>query len=265
FNELQLRAVIGSGAFATVFRATYRNQDVAVKKLMGGGGGPMEKTLKDFKTEAALLSRLRHRNIVAPLGATIDPVTIVMEYCSRGNLMILLNDDAVDVTWARKRQMCLDVACGMRYLHTQTPVIIHRDLKSLNVLIDEAWVCKVTDFGLSRFKATSESERMTGQAGTYHWMSPEVINSQHYTEKADVFSFGIIMWEIYTRNIPYDGMQPVQVVAAVITRRERPRLPAACPAPLAQLIQQCWQHDPSVRPSFDDVVRRLERLPERLP
>lgn len=70
---------------------------------------------------------------------------------------------------------------------------------------------QVTDFGLSRFKATSVSEKMTGQAGTYHWMAPEVINSQHYTEKADVFSYGIILWEIYTRAIPYGGMQPVQV------------------------------------------------------
>ncbi|CAN0479062.1 unnamed protein product, partial [Ectocarpus sp. 8 AP-2014] len=149
--------------------------------------------------------------------------------------------------------MMLDVATGMQYLHSQNPVIIHRDLKSLNVLIDENWVTKVrvvlcdafpccflffllatqrlsrrvprwqgqgrpyllesmvTDFGLSRFKATSVSEKMTGQAGTYHWMAPEVINSQHYTEKADVFSYGIILWEIFTRAIPYGGMQPVQV------------------------------------------------------
>lgn len=73
------------------------------------------------------------------------------------------------------------------------------------------WDGQVTDFGLSRFKATSVSEKMTGQAGTYHWMAPEVINSQHYTEKADVFSYGIILWEIFTRAIPYGGMQPVQV------------------------------------------------------
>ncbi|CAN0264517.1 unnamed protein product, partial [Scytosiphon promiscuus] len=118
---------------------------------------------------------------------------------------------SVDLPFKKKRQMMLDVATGMQYLHGQNPVIIHRDLKSLNVLIDENWVTKVTDFGLSRFKATSVSEKMTGQAGTYHWMAPEVINSQHYTEKADVFSYGIILWEIFTRAIPYGGMQPVQV------------------------------------------------------
>lgn len=78
-------------------------------------------------------------------------------------------------------------------------------------MTDDQSIAQVTDFGLSRFKATSVSEKMTGQAGTYHWMAPEVINSQHYTEKADVFSYGIILWEIYTRAIPYGGMQPVQV------------------------------------------------------
>ncbi|CAM9942732.1 unnamed protein product [Sphacelaria rigidula] len=222
FNEIELKSVIGSGAFATVFRGIYRykvgqrgepdkKMEVAVKKLVGGGGGPMEKTLKDFKTECVLLSRLKHRNIIALVGATTHPVTCVMQYCSRGNLMVLLDDRSVDLSWKMKRQMMLDVATGMQYLHCQNPVIIHRDLKSLNVLIDENWVTKVTDFGLSRFKATSVSEKMTGQAGTYHWMAPEVINSQHYTEKADVFSYGIILWEIFTRAIPYGGMQPVQV------------------------------------------------------
>lgn len=86
---------------------------------------------------------------------------------------------------------------------------------------------QVTDFGLSRFKATSVSEKMTGQAGTYHWMAPEVINSQHYTEKADVFSYGIILWETYTRAIPYGGMQPVQVVHACVCRFCPPSLLAA--------------------------------------
>ncbi|CAM9408676.1 unnamed protein product [Phaeothamnion confervicola] len=260
FREMQLKGVIGSGAFAVVFKAVYRNHEVAIKKLVGGGGGPMEKTLKDFKSECALLSRLKHRNIIALIGATTEPVTCVMEYCSRGNLMMLLSDSSVDLPWRVKRTMALDCASGMQYLHNQNPVIIHRDLKSLNVLIDENWTTKVTDFGLSRFKATSVSEKMTGQAGTYHWMAPEVINSQHYTEKADVFSFGIILWEIYTRAIPYDGMQPVQVVAAVLGRGERPRIPPSCPQPLATLMAQCWHHDPNMRPSFNDIVPWLGGL-----
>ncbi len=260
FDALNLEAVIGSGAFAIVFRAVYLKRSVAVKKLIGGGGGPMERNLRDFQTEAALLSQLRHPNIIAPVGATIKPVSFIMDYCSRGNLMSLLMDSSISLHWEKKKKMLEDVASGMQYLHHQDPVIIHRDLKSLNILIDENWVAKVSDFGLSRFKAPTVSEKMTGQAGTYHWMAPEVINSQHYTEKADIYSFGIIMWEVSFRSIPYDGMQPVQIVAAVLGRRERPRIPPGTPKRLAVLIQECWQHNPSLRPSFDEIFDRLVKF-----
>jgi len=262
FSDLEIVDVIGSGAFATVYQAHFNGQEVAVKKLMGEGGVAMIKNLIDFKTEASLLHRIKHKNIVGLLGATIDPISIVMEYCSRGNLMVLVTDPKVDVNWQRKRQIIIDLANGMQYLHEQTPMIIHRDLKSLNVLVDEAWVSKVTDFGLSRFKANTASEKMTGSTGTYHWMAPEVINNQYYNEKADVFSFAIIMWEVYTRKIPYNGMGPVQVVALVVNRRERPRIPSSCPQILAQLMEQCWKHDHRLRPSFNEIVKRLELLPE---
>ncbi|CAM9214980.1 unnamed protein product [Ectocarpus sp. 8 AP-2014] len=183
-----------------------------------------------------------------------------MQYCSRGNLMVLLEDRRVELTFKMKRNMMLDVASGMQYLHRQTPTIIHRDLKSLNVLIDENWVTKVTNFWMSRFKATSVSEKMTGQVGTYYCMAPEVINGLHYTEKADVFSYGIMLWEIFTRAIPYGEMQPVQLVASVLGRRERPRIPSQCPQALSQLMQACWSHDPDQRPCFDDIVPWLQCL-----
>ncbi len=260
FDSLKLKAVLGSGAFAIVFHAIHENRSVAVKKLVGGGGGPMERNLRDFQTEAALLSHLRHPNIITPVGATIEPVTFIMEYCSRGNLMNLLMDSSISLQWEKKKKMLQDIASGMQYLHHQDPIIIHRDLKSLNILIDENWVAKVSDFGLSRFKAPTVSEKMTGQAGTYHWMAPEVINSQHYTEKADIYSFGVIMWEVSFRAIPYDGMQPVQIVAAVLGRRERPRIPPGAPKRVAVLIQECWQHNPSLRPSFDEIVDSLAKF-----
>ncbi|CAM9902661.1 unnamed protein product, partial [Sphacelaria rigidula] len=121
----------------------FRAKKVAVKKLVDGGGGPKEKTLQDFKAELALLSRLKHRNIIALVGVTTHPVTYVMEYCSRGNLAALVDDQSVDLSWKMKRQMMLHVATGMQYLHCQDPAIIHRDLRSCNVLIDHNWVTKV--------------------------------------------------------------------------------------------------------------------------
>ncbi len=257
FHSLNLKEVLGSGAFAIVFHATHMNRSVAVKKLVGGGGGPMERNLRDFQTEAALLSHLCHPNIITAVGATIEPVTFIMEYCSRGNLMDVLMNSNIPLNWERKKKILQDVASGMQYLHHQDPVIIHRDLKSLNILLDENWVAKVSDFGLSRFKAPTKSEKMTGQAGTYHWMAPEVINSQNYDQKVDVYSFGVIMWEVSFRSIPYDGMQPVQIVAAVVGRRERPRIPPGAPKRASDLIKECWLHNPSLRPSFDKILDQL--------
>jgi sterile alpha motif and leucine zipper containing kinase AZK len=110
--------------------------------------------------------------------------------------MVLLNDATVELSWSMKKTMCLDVAHGMAYLHNQNPVIIHRDLKSLNVLIDEHWVTKVTDFGLSRFKATSVSEKMTGQAGTYHWMA---VRAEQFPCAHRIFLESRTVWKCFNK------------------------------------------------------------------
>lgn len=255
---------IGHGAFATVYRAYCRGQDVAVKKLVTQNNLPMaEKSVRDFASEVSLLRVLRHPNVIAFLGTCADPVAVLTEFCHKGNLFMVLNEKAryKDISWARKLSVARGLADGMHYLHTRDPILIHRDLKSLNVLLTRDWSVKITDFGLSRFKPHSLSDIMTMQCGTYHWMAPEVINSTKYTEKADVYSFAIILWEIYARAIPYDGMQPVQVVAAVINRGERPPLPADCPAEYATLVRACWAHDAAERPSFSEIVEWLRSIP----
>lgn len=117
--------------------------------------------------------------------ASCSPLSLLMEFVPRGNLFHTCGDCDVVLSWNQRLVIACGTADGMAYLHAQTPAIIHRDLKSLNLLLDEDWSCKVTDFGLSRFKAGDD--KMTGQVGTYHWMAPEVINSEEYTEKADVY------------------------------------------------------------------------------
>jgi serine/threonine protein kinase len=188
-----------------VYRARWNGSPhgvVAVKKLATQVGAPMTlKTIRDFRTEAALQRTLRHPNIVSLIAVCTKPLSLVMEFVPRGNLFALLGDGAVSLDWQQRLKIALGTVKGMAYLHEQDPIIVHRDLKSLNLLLTDDLDCKVTDFGLSRFKAESD-ERMTGQCGTYHWMAPEVINSENYTEKADVYSVAIILWEIYTRAIP---------------------------------------------------------------
>lgn len=141
-------------------------------------------------------------------------------------------------------------------MHGQNPIIIHRDLKSLNLLLTEDLDCKVTDFGLSRFKAEND-DKMTGQCGTYHWMAPEVINSEAYTEKADVYSVAIILWEIYTRAIPYDGMKPVQAAMHVI-QGGRLLLPDGTPQWFVHLVHSAWDANPDNRPSMQYVQQILD-------
>jgi serine/threonine protein kinase len=178
--------------------------------------------------------------------------------------------------------------CVPAVLHSSEPIIIHRDLKSLNLLVDADWNVKVSDFGLSRFKALTSSGLMTAQCGTFHWMAPEVIAGHKYTEKADVYSFGIDMWELLTRAIPFTGLQPMQVkcvvtstfhidsrlvavfvrsfsqvAMAVLTRGLRPAIPPDCPRDYALLMEACWQTEPELRPTFIEITERLAHMLDR--
>ena len=163
-----------------------------------------ENSLKDFLSECHAMEALRHPNIVLFLGAcTKSPnFCIVLEYCSRGSLWGILQNEKIPLPWELRRNICLDAAKGVLYLHQCNPPILHRDLKSLNLLLDDGMHCKLADFGWTR----SLSNYMTNKIGTYQWMAPEVISGKVYTEKADVFSFGIIMWEVASREPPYKSI-----------------------------------------------------------
>jgi len=158
----------------------------------------------------------------------------------------------------------------MGYLHHffDKP-ILHRDLKSLNLLMKyqitseaDQIITKITDFGLAREKGM-KNEMMTQNAGTFHWMAPEVMDAKPYTHKADVFSYGIVLYEILSRTTPYLGMSATQIVAGVLSRRERPDLTKIsddCPIELRDLMIQCWDQDPDQRPDFRDIVQTLTEM-----
>ena len=164
--------------------------------------------------------------------------------------------------------MMIDIAKGMHFMHSRKNPLMHRDLKSLNILLvdqiknpTDSVTCKVTDFGLTR---TAEVDgMMTGQAGTFHWMAPEILENSSYTEKADVYSFGIVMWEILCREPPFATYQPHQIMYNVINYKERPskeKLPKDCPEPLRIIMEACWNQDPTKRPGFGDVIHGLNQL-----
>ncbi|KAJ1699653.1 hypothetical protein LUZ63_008165 [Rhynchospora breviuscula] len=261
WSELALKEKIGAGSFGTVHRADWHGSDVAVKILMEQDLHP--ERLKEFLREVAIMRSLRHPNIVLLMGAVTQPpnLSIVTEYLSRGSLYRLLHKpggrETLDVK--RRLSMAFDVAQGMNYLHKRNPPIVHRDLKSPNLLVDKKYTVKVCDFGLSRMKAKTFLSSKTA-AGTPEWMAPEVLRDEPSNEKSDVYSFAVILWELMTLQQPWSNLNPAQVVAAVGFKGRRLDIPSDVNASVASLIQSCWADESWKRPSFSSIMDSLKPL-----
>ncbi|KAK7355262.1 hypothetical protein VNO80_14513 [Phaseolus coccineus] len=261
WSELILKENIGTGSFGTVLRADWRGSDVAVKILKVQGFDPGR--FKEFLKEVSLMKRLRHPNIVLLMGAVIQPpkLSIVTEYLSRGSLYEFLHMPNVGSSLSERRRlsMAYDVASGMNYLHQMRPPIVHRDLKSPNLLVDDSYTVKVCDFGLSRTKANTFLSSKTA-AGTPEWMAPEVIRGELSNEKCDVFSFGVILWELVTLQQPWRHLNPSQVVAAVGFMDKRLDIPRHVNPEVAALIELSWATEPWRRPSFSYIMKCLQQI-----
>lgn len=255
FKELTFGPRIGRGGYGEVFRGMWGGTEVAAKMLFTDN---MSAKISDLRKEVELLCKLRHPNIVLFMGACTEPETpcIVTEYLGRGNLANILLDESIEIDWGLRLQIGIDAARGMAYLHSRNPVIIHRDLKTDNLLVDDNWQVKVADFGLATVKSRTFAKTMCGTTG---WVAPEVLAEEGYTEKADVYSFAIILWELLTRKIPYAGKNTMQVVRSV-DRGERLAIPDYCPPEYAQLISDCWATDPAQRYSFVEVLQKMEKM-----
>jgi serine/threonine protein kinase len=206
---------------------------------------------------STLFREVQHTNVVRFIGACTKPpqFCIITEYMSGGSLYDFVHKQHNVPNLATLLKFAVDVCRGMCYLHERG--IIHRDLKTANLLMDKDHVVKVADFGVARFQ--DQGGIMTAETGTYRWMAPEVINHQPYDNKADVFSFAIVLWELVTSKIPYDTMTPLQ--AAVGVRQGlRPGLPKKAHPKLLDLMQRCWEADPSKRPAFPDILVEVEDL-----
>lgn len=206
------------------------------------------------------------------MGTSVDdghPV-IVTEFCNGGTLFELLHEkkkSVPSITYKQRKKMMLDIARGMHFMHSLEPPLMHRDLKSLNILLAERVtgaadhvVCKVTDFGLTRSDTDSA---MKTQAGTFHWMAPEVLEDLPYSQKADVYSFGIVMWEILCREPPFAEYSHHKIMYNVINYKERPpldKVPKDCPEGLICIMRACWEQDANKRPQFSDVIQGLNIL-----
>ncbi|XP_009460336.1 PREDICTED: mitogen-activated protein kinase kinase kinase MLT [Nipponia nippon] len=251
FDDLQFFENCGGGSFGSVYRARWISQDkeVAVKKLL------------KIEKEAEILSVLSHKNIIQFYGAVIEPPNygIVTEYASAGSLFDYINSNKSEemdmdhiMTWAT------DIAKGMHYLHMEAPVkVIHRDLKSRNVVIAADGVLKICDFGASRFHSHTTHMSLVG---TFPWMAPEVIQSLPVSETCDTYSYGVVLWEMLTREVPFKGLEGLQVAWLVVEKNERLTIPSSCPRSFAELMHQCWDADSKKRPSFKQIISILESM-----
>jgi hypothetical protein len=259
-TDIVLGKEIGTGSYGTVHTARWKKQPmpVAVKRLVKQTNAT-EEVLFDMFEEASNLTRLQHNNVVVFVGVCTEApnLCIVTEYMARGSLRSVLDDKSAKLPWKTRVRMLRDAARGLAFLHAQEPApVIHRDVKSSNLLVDENETVKLADLGFAR--ARNEGTTMT-RCGTPAWTAPEILIGHKYTEKADVYSFGIVMWEVLTRAYPYQGHNFMQV-SIEVANGTRPTVPSDCPADYLQTMKRCWKADPSKRPSMDRVLESMEAM-----
>lgn len=264
-SQLFIGNKFASGRHSRIYRGVYKQDDVAIKLISqpeedGDFAASLE---KQFTSEVVLLFRLHHPNIITFFAACKKPPVfcIITEYCAGGSLRKYLHQqEPYSLPLDLVLKLAIDIARGMQYLHSQG--ILHRDLKSENLLLGEDMSVKVADFGISCLESQCGSAK--GFTGTYRWMAPEMIKEKHHTKKVDVYSFGIVLWELFTALTPFDNMTPEQAAFAVCQKNARPPLPSACPMAFRHLINRCWSSNPNKRPAFDEIVTVLESYAESL-
>lgn len=264
---------IGEGAHGKVYKGKYQGESVAVK-ILQRGETPEEKARLEtrFAREVAMMSKVQHKNLVKFIGACKDPiraiVTELLPGMSLRKYMMSLRPNRIDLHVAIS--FALDIAQAMDCLHANG--IIHRDLKPDNLLLTaDQKSLKLIDFGLAREE--SLTEMMTAETGTYRWMAPELYSTvtlrlgekKHYNLKVDVYSFSIVLWELITNRMPFEGMSNLQAAYAAAFKQVRPGLPDDLHEDLAFILQSCWAEDPNIRPNFGQIIRMLNTFLCTLP
>ena len=304
YADLTQTRVIGEGAFGKVYLGKWHETDVAIKALTSLGAlgisagqiasyateSDVKEALKTLEREVGLMVGMRHPNVILFLGVCPDPPCVVTEYCARGSLYDVLVEAkerpkgglARALSWYRRVSMMLDAAKGMLYLHSHKPTIIHRDLKSPNLLVDGNWNVKVTDFNLSRLAdVTQPGVTSSVVANNPRWHAPEIIRDALFTKPGDVYAFGLIMWEMITWELPYDSMNSFQMILFVGDKGGRPPVPDPATGVISEggskewvvrggmfpayeayvdLMVRCWDQNPDSRPGFPEIISKLRDI-----
>uniref|UniRef100_A0A5B7A6S7 Protein kinase domain-containing protein n=1 Tax=Davidia involucrata TaxID=16924 RepID=A0A5B7A6S7_DAVIN len=267
-SKLFLGLRFAHGAHSQLYHGIYKDEPVAVKIIRVPDDDDENGTLtvrleKQFNREVTLLSRLHNQNVIKFVAACrkSSVFCIITEYLSEGSLRAFLHKlEHKSLPWQKLITIASEIARGMEYIHSQG--VIHRDLKPENILINQDFHLKIADFGIACEEAYCDL--LADDPGTYRWMAPEMIKRKSYGRKVDVYSFGLILWEMVAGTIPYEDMTPIQAAFAVVNKNLRPAIPGDCPPAMRALIEQCWCSQPEKRPEFWQVVKVLEQFESSL-
>jgi serine/threonine protein kinase len=255
YKELQIISDIGSGAYGKVCLGKWRGVKVAIKVAKD------VVDIDDFFKEALLMIAIRpHPNVLQVLGVCIDGPNpaIVMEYCPRGSLDRLLLDTSQTISDELRHQLILGIAKGMLHLHLSN--VVHRDLAARNILLSADGQPKISDFGMSRVMTPGQEVATTkANIGPIKWMAPESLKHRVYSRMSDVWSFGIVMYEIISRKLPHENEDDLLEIAVKIRDQGlTPPIPEGCPPLYEQIMRACWKYNPDERPTFEQIIAMLE-------
>eukprot|EP00045_Choanoeca_perplexa_P015954 m.207958 g.207958 ORF g.207958 m.207958 type:complete len:780 (+) comp17127_c0_seq1:2973-5312(+) len=280
--RLSLMRKVGSGQYGDVWKSSWSGitedgeeipQRIVAAKILKVSG--VAESDKHFHRELSNLSKLKHYNIIELMGAsTLNDVILVTSYANAGSLYHFLHQESIlHYNIGFVYRIAKEIASGMDYLYSQH--ILHRDLKSQNVLLQDDQLLEgedailsssnacqlralIGDFGLS--KQSDHLTMMTGTPGTPGWMAPEVIRNEASGSPADVYSYSIVVWELLCRQAPWSGMEAAQILFAVAAFHKRPPIPDTCPDELRDLIERCWHVTPAERPTFNEICSFLDQF-----
>jgi len=253
---LQFNEIVGKGSFGVVYKGLYHSKLVALKKI--NTDHMSAKDIEDFIKESEVMASLRpHPNVVHYVGITSSPIVIVTEFCEKDSLLNYLKDTQNPLTIKLVKKFLLGTARGLLHLHEHK--FIHRDVAARNVLLSGTFEPKVADFGLSR-KIQADRDHHTTQSdlGPIKWMSPESLKKRYYSIYSDSWSFGVVIFEVLTRQEPFKGEFNMDVARKVCYESGHVTIPEGTPKLLADLMLDCFKVEPNTRPEFGDIVSRLE-------
>ncbi|GAM28453.1 hypothetical protein SAMD00019534_116290, partial [Acytostelium subglobosum LB1] len=270
-QDLEYIKRIGSGTYSKVYKGRYIDKFVAIKTLRGN---MTPEQIQGFRKECDVLSTIKSPHLISFYGSCIEDsqLSMVVEYCSRGTLYKVLNT-SFDFEWDKWFRWMIQVVEGVQYLHNMNPPMVHRDLKTLNILLSAEYNTKLCDFGLTRTMTMTNVSTLGMLRGTMAYTAPEIYDGMLFNTKSDVYSLGVIMWELVQRCITGAYQRPfhdypismdIQIIILTSKNKVRPKLHEGCPERLKNLITNCWDQDPNTRPTTSDLLSELNAIKKQV-